>query len=338
MSPRTSLVCLLVLGTTLAPSISAAQEQNTEAAATALFDEGLKLMQAKKYADACPKLAESERLAPSGGTLLNLADCYEHTGQTASAWVAWKDAAARADAAGKTDAEKRALARAAALEPNLAKLTISVDAASDVPGLEVKRDGVPVGHASFGVAFPVDPGPHEIDATAPNKNPFSASVTVAPKQTNAIVTVTLVDAPQAAAPPAPTPAPAPAPAAPPPDQPPPSSWSAQKTIALVVGGVGVAGVAVGAIFGVMAMSKNNQALQSSNCPTSTECDSNGLSLTNTAKSDATVSTVGFIAGGVLVAAGAVLWITAPSAHPTTGVRVTPLVGLGTGGLALDAKW
>ena len=58
--------------------------------------------------------AESERLAPSGGTLINLGECYEHTGQTASAWVAWKDAAARANAAGKADVEKRAAARAAA--------------------------------------------------------------------------------------------------------------------------------------------------------------------------------------------------------------------------------
>jgi hypothetical protein len=97
-----------------ATSVARAQG-TTEAAATALFDDGRKLMAEHKYADACPKLAESQRLAPSGGTLLNLADCYEHTGQTASAWVSWKDVAARASAAGKADVEKRALARAAAL-------------------------------------------------------------------------------------------------------------------------------------------------------------------------------------------------------------------------------
>src|SRR5258708_30389730 len=94
-----------------------ARAQDTEATATALFDDGRKLMAQHRYGDACPKLAESERLAPSGGTLINLAECYEHTGRTASAWAAWKDAAARANAAGKAAAEKSALARAVALEP-----------------------------------------------------------------------------------------------------------------------------------------------------------------------------------------------------------------------------
>lgn len=178
-----------------------ARAQGGEAAATALFDEGRKLMAAHKYADACPKLAESERLAPSGGTLLNLADCYEHTGQTASAWVAWKDAAARANAAGKADVEKRALSKAAALEPTLSRLTVSVDAASDVAGLEIKNDGVAVGHAELGVALPVDPGLHLVEATAPKKKPFSAKVDVAAKQTDAKVTVTLEDEAQAAEPP-----------------------------------------------------------------------------------------------------------------------------------------
>jgi hypothetical protein len=58
-----------------------AQSPN-EAAATALFDEGRRVMAENHYAEACPKLAESERLAPSGGTLINLADCYEHAGLT----------------------------------------------------------------------------------------------------------------------------------------------------------------------------------------------------------------------------------------------------------------
>jgi hypothetical protein len=323
----------------LAPARASAQEQ-TEAAATALFDQGRSLMQQSKYAEACPKLAESERLAPSGGTLLNLADCYEHTGQTASAWAAWKDAAARANAAGKSDVEKRALARAAALEPNLAKLAISVDSASDVPGLEVKRDGVKVGHAEFGVPIPVDPGTHVVDATAPNKQPFSGKVDVAPKQANATLSVTLVDAPQAAPPPtpatAPPPTPSPATASPAAPEQPASSWSGQKTVALIVGGVGLVGIGVGSAFGLIAKSKNDQALQS--CRTSTLCSQHGLDLTNDAKSAATVSTVAFVAGGVALAGGIVLWLTAPSSRSTTGLRFEPLVGTSLVGGAVSGSW
>src|SRR5579884_3778192 len=155
--PRPVAVALVVASAAVAAT-RPAHTQDREATATALFDDGRKLMTQRRYAEACPKLAESQRLAPSGGTLLNLAECYEHTGQTASAWAAWKDAAARANAAGKANVEKSALARAAALEPKLARLTIAVSPDSDVPGVQVKRDGIPVGRGEFGVALPVDPG------------------------------------------------------------------------------------------------------------------------------------------------------------------------------------
>jgi tetratricopeptide (TPR) repeat protein len=299
----------------IASGAAHAQGTSSETAAVALFDEGRKLMAQGKFAEACPKLAESERLAPNGGTLLNLAECYEKNGQTASAWVALKDVAARANAVGKADVEKRALARAAALEPNLARLTVVVPAASDVPGLEVKRDGVTLGHAEFGVAIPVDPGAHLVEATAPQKKKWTAQLTVAAKDASARVTLALEDNPDAT-PPATTPPPTaptsePPPATPAaPEQPPSSGGSTQRTIGLVVGAVGLAGVALGSYFGLAAKSKNDDALQ--NCRTSTLCSSTGLSLTDDAKNDATISTIAFAAGGVALVTGVVLFLTAPS--------------------------
>lgn len=320
-----------------------AQGGSSDVAATALFDEGRKLMAAHDYAAACPKLAESQRLAPSGGTLFNLAECYEKAGQTASAWVAWKDTAARANAAGKADVEQKALARAAALEPTLAKLTIAIDPGSDVAGLTVKRDGVPVGHAEFATAIPVDPGTHKVEASAPGKNPFSGTVDVAAKQANATITVKMTDAPAESAGAAVTPPPPPPPINNPPPPPPTpqpegSSWSTQKTLALVAGGVGIVGVGVGSVFGLQAKSKNDEALQPQNCRSSTQCTQHGLDLTNDAKSAATLSTVAFAVGAVALAGGVVLWVTAPTGSPTTGMRVTPSVAPGYGGLSFDAAW
>jgi hypothetical protein len=333
--------CLAVV--LLASGVARAQG-SSDSAAVALFDEGRKLMAQGKFAEACPKLAESERLAPNGGTLLNLAECYEKNGQTASAWVALKDVAARANAAGKADVEKRALARAAALEPNLARLTVVVPAASDVSGLEVRRDGVTVGHAEFGVAIPVDPGAHTVEATAPQKKKWSAQVTVAAKDPNARVTLALEDNPDAAPPtpaaPVPAPTAAPAPTAPPAaEQPPSSSGSTQRTVGLVVGGVGVVGVALGSVFGLSAKSKNDDALQ--NCRTSTLCNPTGVSDTNDAKSAATISTIAFAAGGVALATGLILFFTAPSSSsaPAAGVvHVVPAVGRSSGGVELRTAW
>jgi len=333
------LAALVTLAVALASAPVARAQGTSEAAATALFDEGRRLMGEHKFAEACPKLAESQRLAPSGGTLLNLADCYEHTGQTASAWVAWKDVASRANAAGKADVEKRALSKAAALEPVLAKLTIAVDAGSDVSGLDVKRDGVAVGHTEFGLAIPVDPGTHVIEASAPKKKGFSVKVDVVAKQTDARVTVTLEDDAEATTPPAPVPPPVPGllPSTPP-ASPPPSSGSALKTVGVVVGVVGVAGLVVGSVFGVEATSKNQQALEPQNCRTSTLCTPYGLSLTSDARNAATISTVGFAAGGALVAGGVVMWLVAPSSATKTGVRILPLLSASTAGLSIDAGW
>jgi hypothetical protein len=321
-----------------------AQGNGSETAATALFDEGRKLMDKGNFAEACPKLAESERLAPSGGTLINLADCYEHTGQTASAWVAWKDAAARANSAGKRDVEQRALKRAAALEAGLARLTIAVSPGSDVAGLQVKRDGDPVGHAEFGLGIPIDPGSHAIEATAPGKTNWSTKVDVAKGQTDARVTVSLVDAP--AAPPSSssstTPTSTTTTSGPPPDQPAPSGGSTRKWIGIGLVGVGVVGVVLGSVFGLQAKSKNDQALQSQNCRTSSVCDQQGLNLTNDAKNSATISTIAFAVGGVAVAGGLVLWLTAPSSSPrpaaTTGLRVTPQIAPTYGGVTMEGAW
>jgi hypothetical protein len=342
---RVAMRVVALVGVMASASTAYAQGTSSDAvAAQALFDEGRKLMDQRRWSEACPKLAESERLAPSGGTLLNLGECYEHTGQTASAWVAWKDAAARANAAGKHDVEKRALARAGALEGSLARLSIAVDKGSDVEGLQVKRDGVAVGHAEFGMPIPVDPGAHVIEATAPKKRPFSANVSVAAKQTDAQVVVTLADddspKPVAAAEPSPVeshPAPLVTPG---PEQPAAakSGWSGQKTVALVVTGAGLVGVALGTVFGLDAKSKNDQALEPQNCRTTMYCTQNGLSLTDDAKSAALASTIAFGAGAAALVAGAVLWFTAPSGASNVGLRATPVVAQRYQGVALDMTW
>src|SRR5258706_12663688 len=116
------IVTSLFLSTAVTTARDArAQNASSQAAAQALFDEARGLMNEGKFGDACPKFAESQRLDPGAGTLLNLANCYAKNGRTASAWVTFKDAAAAADVKRRADWSQRARERATALEPLLSR-------------------------------------------------------------------------------------------------------------------------------------------------------------------------------------------------------------------------
>lgn len=163
---------LLALALFLAALVGGSRDARADAAAAqALFDAAKQLMAQGKYADACPKLEESQRLDPGIGTQFNLAACYEQLGRTASAWSLFLEVAGASKAAGQLEREKVARQRALALEPKLIRLTITAPA--DAPAdLQVKRDGVAVGRAQWGMPVPVDPGKHTIEATAAGRRPF----------------------------------------------------------------------------------------------------------------------------------------------------------------------
>ena len=87
--------CLCAAGLASVTSDARAQARPEDrAAAESLFSDARRLMQAGDYEQACPKLEASRRLEPGLGTTLNLGDCYEKLGRTASAWGEFRGAAA----------------------------------------------------------------------------------------------------------------------------------------------------------------------------------------------------------------------------------------------------
>jgi hypothetical protein len=165
----------LLVSTLYLSSAQPAWAKSSSAAARVLFRAARALMDKGRFAQACPKLEESLRLDDGMGTQFNLAHCWEQIGRTASAWGMFLDVAAAASAAQQRKREVAARARADALEPKLTRILIQV--AEPVPdGLVVKRSGEEVGHGSWGAAVPVDPGPIQIEASAPGRLPWATEV------------------------------------------------------------------------------------------------------------------------------------------------------------------
>lgn len=165
-----------------------------------LLDDGKRLMALHKYDDACPKIAESQKLDPKATTLFSLAQCREKAGDLAGAADSYREMAATAAAGGDTMLERLARSHVEALAAKLAKLTITLAPGADVPGLDVKLDGKSVPRASLSQPIGAAAGSHVVEATAPKKLKWSATVEVGAAGPATVTVPALAD--DAAAPPA----------------------------------------------------------------------------------------------------------------------------------------
>jgi len=311
-------VCAALSWVLLAGVAHADPSATDKALAEQLFRDGKELMGLGKIPQACAKLADSERYDPQPGTLLNLALCHEQEGRTASAWVEFGDAASLASRANEPERASFARKRAAVLEAKLSRLRVRVT--SSAPGLTVRIDGVVLAASALGEAVPLDPGNHTIDASAPGKAAFARTVTIAEGPGSAEVVVAPLES-------APVPPPLPRDA---------GRSGGGRTLAFVALGVGVAGLAVGSYFGVSTLAKKND--ESSYCD-ATNCSPPGIADQNAARTDATLSTIGFGAG--LVAAGAFVALLAVSGSPkspASAVWVAPQVAARGAGFGLGGRW
>ncbi len=302
-----------LLALTFTMSVEAQPDQDEPAAAQALFERGRALMQEGKVAEACAKFEESNRLDPGIGTQFNLAACYEELGRFASAYALFTEVAAATRQAGQQDRERVARERAAALKPKLDQLTIVVPEASRVPGLVVRRGGITVGSAQWGVPIPVDPGSYEVVASAEGYRLWKTNVSIAPnsKATTLEIPVLRVEAS------------APDPGAdvlaeeserilPTAEQ---DFFDSPWNIATVsLATVGALSLGVGAFFGLRAMSLEDESEElgcvGNTCPTQAAFDKR-----RDAAEAGDLATFG-VAGGLVALAGAgvMLWVVPDTDH------------------------
>ncbi|MBN2196805.1 MAG: hypothetical protein JW751_28625 [Polyangiaceae bacterium] len=348
-------VWLGCLGSLLISTSAEAQGGAIGAVAAQLFDDGTALTAAGDYAAACPKFAESQRLDPQLGTMLHLADCYEHEGKIASAWALFRDAAELA-AARQDDRAALARSRTAGLAAKVPRLGLTVNA-SPPQGFELRMDGEVMGSAAWGTPMPVNPGQHTISAGAPGYQPWVATVDSAADGRTAWVAVpTLVPLP-AAEPPLPTEA-----APPPGDKTPPVDTrevastngdrpysedagrreSRTPTLGIVLGGAGAVLAAVGVGFGVRMREKVSE--RDGICPSRNDCVQDDLDesavLTESAQKSARVANTLYVAGGAAMTAGVILIISGRSQpKPLAGlVEAHPWVSRTGAGLAVGGRF
>jgi hypothetical protein len=303
------------------------------AAAAELFRQGREALLENRFDVACPRLAESQRLDPKVGTLINLARCEEAIDKRASAMRHWDDAVKLAHAS--TDArEPFVTEQRDKIAPSVPRLAVKL--APGVPSdTRVKLDGVEIGPGDLGAMAPVDAGAHVIVATTSagdRQYPVTivdddvVTVTIDPR-----ATAPVVDARSSAQPAAgPTTDAPPSPEAP---QQPASRGDTQRLIAYAAGGAAVFALGLGTAWGLQAISARND----SRC-TNGQCNQAGFEAQQEGLAAGDRATVAFIVGGVLVAGGVALWLTAPRAKTGLAAWVAPSAQPGGACAGLRGAW
>ncbi len=330
---------LLAVSIVLAAPAAFAQSDADRATARELGKDGQTALDKKDYKTAEDLFHRGESLFHAPTLLLGYARAEAGLGKVVNATESYSRIIREGVAPGApqvfVDAVAAAKAEIGATQARIATVTITITGPTDP---KVTLDEVAVPSAALGVKRPIDPGSHVVKATADGWDPGQTTFNVADAgSAAAALAMTKSAAPIVAA----VPGAAPITTTPAGDTSQPASAdtgpsgshsNTQRTLGLVGMGVGGAGLVVGAITGVLALGKHSTlatACPGGACPAS----ANESDTISSYHSMATISTIGFIAGGVLAAGGAVLFFTAPHGNgaPATGTgpSVQPFVGLGT---------
>jgi hypothetical protein len=275
--------------------LASAAHADDRAEAEELFERGRAAMDAKDFARACAFFESSLHKEDATGTLLNLALCHQATGRIATAWGELRAVEERSRAAKPSQTERADFAhdRAEELRPRLPRLRVH----RVEPGVSLAVDGRAAAAPLLESGIPIDLGEHDLVATAPGKDPWRLKVRVTREaEVDDVSVPPLADA---QAPPRAT------------------ASGSQRTVGWMVGGVGVASIAVGSVFGAFALSKRS----ASRCPDPCTDASSAQSAYDKAIVDANVANVAIGVGIIAVAAGVFLVLTAKPSDPTPRVAV-----------------
>lgn len=352
-------MALALLGAVLvaaAPAALAQVSADAKAAAEALFNQGRKLMEAGRFAEAAEKFEASNRFDPSVGTLLNLGVCREQNGQEQLAWETFRTAA---EEARKTadQRESYAVERMNSLAGKLFFLWIEVPAQPHVQDMHVIVDGKPLPAGSWGRSIVVAQGAHTVQASAPGVKPFETRVEVTTPGEEMRIDIPVLQ-PEASQPVA-TPAPQDgrdnrvAEESPRPDIPvqgdvpgPGMPLRRQAAVGGIV--VGVAGLVLSSIKGLQARGSYREAEHRCATDAAQFCTpmayEESQDMRDSARGAANLATASAVVGIAAVAAGAALWFLSPPSPPDAArtargaAHIEPLIGPSVAGLGIRTRF
>jgi len=282
-----------------------------------LFEEGRNLAKEGRFGEACERFGKSFELDPTVGTELNLADCHEKQGQLREAWRLFDAAASEAERSGDDKRAKFAHDRAAAVASKLVTLLVKV-AEPTHAGLAITIAGRAV-TAAPELRERVEPGDIAITASVPGKPRFE---TTAKGIAGATVVVEVPAFTDRASP--------------------PPLVGQRRNHTRVVLALGIAGV--GAASGVGALvitlkgkSDYNATVDGPHCMRVTGgvvCDDTGDAAIARSQRLADIGTGFAIAAGALVAASAIVYVTAPR-EPVT---VAPTATANSAGIVISGRF
>ncbi len=298
---------------------SSAFAQESVSRAEALFRAGRDALRAGDYSRACEQFRESDRLDPQPGTKLNLGACEEKRGRLATALDLFRVVQRELP---ETD-ERAVIAkeRVTALDKRIPRITFQ-RAPGAPSGTVVRLGSVELADATLGVEMPLDPGEHDVVVSAPGFAQKRITLDLAEGERR---TVEVAPGPKEADAASLGGGTADAGG----EQP-----SSNRTLAYVLGGVGIAGVVVGGVAGVMTLQKKSTADEE--CDDQLKiCSQAGKDANDAGRTFGTVSTIGFVVGAIGLGAGA-YFLLSDSSGKETALGVHP--GAGGGLLSVRRSW
>lgn len=309
---------LLFISGLLAFLVSTGRAWAIDPEVEARFKNGVELFKEADFRAALVEFRRAYDKSKNPKILYNIAQCHYQLTDYVAALASFerylKDAAPVIDHARRAEVEEE-LPR---LRARIASLTVK----TNVPGATVSVDDEAAVTTPLTAPILLNPGPHRIVVRKPGYVESSQKIEVAGGD-YPTVTVELGEQPVAArssvAPPNPN-----------------AAGGTLKTAGIIIGAAGLVTIGVGTVFGLSAKSKNDEA---AGMCSGLECSTaHAITLTEEARTAATISTVGFVAGGALLAGGVVLYLLAPKGESKTALRLAPRVGPQTALLSMGGNF